>query len=231
MPPRRTWSRGTQTPKPKRNYSKSSVRSGKWKATIKRQLRINGVYNFTRYASSVFGTGLTFSNPGTVVSTSTSATFALNQVQGYADFTSLFDLYKIVKVDMKINLLSPNPDNTQGSAFIASTYYPKLWWCWDYDDSSNLSLDQIKEKQGVKYAILKPNAVIKISCIPKFQAMTYKTPTATGYGPRTGYLDTVDSGIPHYALKFVLDMNGVLTGVTTNVIAQCKYHLSFKNPE
>lgn len=79
-----------------------------------------------------------------------------------------------------------------------------------------------------------PNKVIKITCYPKIQTMTYRTLTSTGYqAQRPSWIDAnQDYNVPHYGTKLCLDMNGLSsTGYGTVVKVEAKYHLIFKNPQ
>lgn len=203
---------------------------------IKRPISISGQYVFSRFASKTIGTGFVLTNLGSNLNDYTSAglTYTLDSVVNWGDFGSLFDLYKIHKVDLYVTLQNPNPDNTQGLSLITQTWYPKLWYFNDDDESAAPSLSQFKERQGVKYRVLKPNSTIKITCYPKIQTMTYRTLTSTGYqAMRPNWIDAnADYAVPHYGTKLCLDMNEqTQTGYSTNVKVEAKYTLMFKNPQ
>lgn len=195
---------------------------------LRRAIRLPGSYDFTRYASSTIGTGLSFTLSNLLTENTYNFTFALNRLQSFTDFTNLFDLYQINKVDLYFRLVQ-NPDNTPQSSNAPGAYYPCLWYTRDYDDEVGLTLAQIREKQNVKRFVLRPNVIKKLSINPKFQKMTYNTLTTTGYGPSSGYLDTVDSGVPHYGLKTVMEVPA--SGASWQVEVNAKYHISFKHPQ
>lgn len=219
---------------------KKSRKTAKRSPIQKRMISVSGVHSFSRFASTTVGsTGspsylLIHSGVSTNDYASCALTYSLDKVVNYSDFVNLFDLYKVHKVELFVSLQSPNPDNTQGSAFIAQTYYPKLWYFNDDDDEALPSLTAFRERQGVRYKVLMPNKIYKITCYPKIQTMTYRTLTSTGYqAMRPNWIDAnTDFNVPHYGTKLCLDMNGQSsTGYSTVVKVEAKYHLIFKNPQ
>lgn len=211
--------------------AKSTLRKGNYgpRRNIRTisKVRLPGSYNFSRYANSTIGTALSFTMSNLVTENPYNFVFSLSRVQGYSDFTNLFDMYQIAKVDLYFRLVM-NPDNT-ASGNPPNTYYPCLWFIRDYDDDTPGGLSVIRERQGVKRLVLRPTVIHKVSVVPKFQKSIYVTPTAQGYGPATGYLDCEDFNIPHYGLKTVLE--APTTGASWIVECQAKYHLTFKHPE
>lgn len=203
------------------------------KATVKRDIvrrptrMMLGSYNFTRYASITIGTGTKFTLSNLLDENGFSFQFTLASLRNYTDFTNLFDQYKINKVDLYFKLIQ-NPEAPTTTNTVA-TYYPTLWFVRDYDDSSTMTVANMQEKQGVKRIVMKPDAIQKISVYPKFQRMAYQTLTSTGYSPGTGFLDCVDSGVPHYALKTTFQVPA--SGATWEVEVQAKYHVSFRGPQ
>jgi len=203
------------------------------KATVKRDIvrrpkrMMLGSYNFTRYASITIGTGTTFTLSNLLDENGFSFQFSLASLRNFSDFTNLFDQYKINQVDLYFKLIQ-NPEAPTTTNTVA-TYYPTLWYVRDYDDSSTMTVANMQEKQGAKRIVMKPDAIQKISVVPKFQRMIYQTLTSTGYGPGTGFLDCVDSGVPHYALKTTFQVPA--SGATWQVEVQAKYHVSFRGPQ
>lgn len=134
------------------------------------------------------------------------------------DFTSLFDMYRITKVTYKFQLIN-NPDAIQvlgatqnsinGTQITSTNTYPKMWYVMDYDGGSTETLNSIRERQGVKCRILRPNKEIKISFTPRCRVLTYKTVGAEGYAPKNIKIDMNDTDVPHYGLAVVFDTNGL----------------------
>lgn len=219
--------------------SKSKGRKGRFFRKMtpsKRLLGPNTVYTFQRWASNITGTTsstspnmkMTLNAGGSAVSYALKMQLA--NLPNAIDFQNLFDLYKIDKVEYRFSLIQ-NPDNTQSSVLVTDPYYPRMWYVYDPDDEGVITLDAIRERQGAKYRVLEPNKMIKLSVIPKFQALNYKTSTSEGFRPSTGYLDIQDTDIPHYGLKVVIDFNGNNAQRTYDVICQARYTISCKGPQ
>jgi len=202
----------------------------------KRMLGPNTTYSFQRWASNITGTSsavspnMKISMPSGGSAYSQALVMQLANLPNAVDFQNLFDMYKIDKVDFRFSLIQ-NPDNTQSSVSLTDPYYPRIWYCYDQDDGIPISLDAIRERQGARYRILKPNEIIKFSVIPKFQALSYKTSTSEGFRPSTGFLDIQDTDIPHFGLKVVIDFNGNNTQRAYDVITQARYTITCKGPQ
>lgn len=224
--------------RPRKRRGRPSTRRTKMRLHRKAGLNADTIYNFTRYTVP-----LSLVQSNTAVQTIPFVqTFALDQVQGHSDFVTLFDLYKIDKVDYYMQLLT-NPDSFANQATGMTnannaSWYPTIWYIQDYDDQVPSSLALIKEKQGVKRKILKPNEMVKFTIYPKFQKATYQlapVPPATvgtlGYGPATGWLDCNDNIVPHFGFKGCVDFHGINTNTQWNIEVYAKYHLSFKGAQ
>jgi hypothetical protein len=143
--------------------------------------------------------------------------FKLEDVKGEADFADLYDRYMLTTVVLKFKLLTnPNstaPLNSQISGATwgnPTNWFPKLWYCPDYDDNATETLAQIKERSQTKWKVLKPNKEIKIVVKPAVTIQTYRTATTTGYAPKwKQWIDMAQRDVPHYGLKFVVDCSGL----------------------
>lgn len=224
--------------RPRRRRGRPSTRRRGVSLSRKVGLSADTVYKFTRYSVPL---SLVQSTTG-VQTIPFVQTFALDQVQGHADFVTLFDQYKIVKVDYYMQLLT-NPDTFANQATGMTnannaSWYPTIWYIQDYDDQVVSTLALIKEKQGVKRKVLKPNQMIKFTIYPKFQKATYQLAPVPpvvvgtmGYGPATGWLDCNDNIVPHFGFKGCVDFHGVTTNTQYNIEVTAKYHLEFKGAQ
>jgi len=198
----------------------------KFKSRTKARLNY---HEFTRYGEAVT---VTTSN----VTEALTYNFALTDVINYAEFTALFDQYKIKMVEFKIQMIN-NPDavwdtnnSTTGTTVQNQTnWFPKFWYIRDYDGGGADTLTQIKERVGVKFFVMKPNKEYTIKLKPKILVQTYKTLTSTGYAPKSMFIDCADSGVPHYGLNAVVDCLGLnpqdATGFRFRI--EYKFHLAF----
>jgi len=193
------------------NYSKSAKRAySKRKLVRKRGVRRSklsvNVHRFCRYAPSV-----TVSST-TATESDFATTFALTEVQGSSEFTSLFDRYRIEKIEYKIQLLN-NPDT---GSYLANpvannnnNFYPKMWYVRDYDDASAESIATMQQRAYVKCCVMKPNMQKKITIRPAILTQLYLSGVAAGYAPKFNqFIDMQYPSVPHYGLKIAMDYNG-----------------------
>lgn len=119
-----------------------------------------------------------------------SQSFKLDDTVNSTEFAQLYDRYMITCVVIKFQLMN-NPDaiftypgnglNIPGSQ--VQNWYPKLWYCKDYDDLSAESLNQLRERAKTKHFVMKPNREYKIVIRPAIKVQTYRTDLTTGYAP------------------------------------------------
>lgn len=139
--------------------------------------------------------------------------FSLSDIVGYAEFEALYDRYMITCVVLRFRIINnPNatwPLNT-GTANNATNWFPRLFYCPDYDDNSAESVATLRERSGTKMKILKPNQYIKVVVKPACTIQTYYTTTGAGYAPKwKQWIDMGQSGVPHYGLKWAVDCSNV----------------------
>lgn len=148
--------------------------------------------------------------------------FKLEDVKGEADFADLYDRYMLTTVVLRFKLITnpnaANPTNAmpvtlggnQWGAANMTNWYPKLWYCPDYDDNATETLAQLKERSQTKCKVLQPNKIVKIVVKPAVTIQTYRTATTTGYAPKwKQWIDMAQRDVPHYGLKFSVDTCGI----------------------
>jgi hypothetical protein len=169
-------------------------------------------HSFRRMAQSftedVTGTGL-----------SGAMTFSLGDTLGASEFDVLYDRFMITAVVVKIRIVN-NPDNTMalnnsgvnpltGTRWVSTNWYPRLFYCKDYDDNSAETLAQLRERAKTKMVVLKPNMYHKIVIRPAALVQTYYTALGSGYAPKwKQWIDMAQKDLPHYGLKYNIDCSG-----------------------
>lgn len=163
--------------------------------------------------------------------------FRFNDIISYSEFTNLYDQFKIDYVVVHLSLIT-NPDasfatnNVPTAATNSSNWFPKLWYIRDYDSGSAETLTSIKERQGVKYFVMRPNRSYTIKIRPTVLVQTYRTSTTTGYGPKRMALDFANGvDVPHYGLRTVFDTLGLnpVDNQAFQVRCEVKYYFTCKN--
>lgn len=173
-------------------------------------------------------------NPLMVSVSSTTSVASINwtfdQVAGYSEFVSMYDQYKISKVIMRVQLVN-NPDASAGLNSASGTttnWFPKFWYVRDYDGGGSDTISQLKERQGAKFFVLKPNVVKNIVIRPMVTVQTYRTSTTTGYSPKKLYIDMANgTDVPHYGLNYVVDCLGQDPSDTFPFVVRFEYKFYF----
>ena len=143
-------------------------------------------------------------------------TFTFDDILGYSEFTSLYDRYMITGVKIRIRLIN-NPNATLGLNNLAAApsttvnwnatnWFPRLYYCKDYDDDTAETVAALKERSKTKMFIMQPNRYYTMFIKPAVTMQTYRTTTTTGYAPKwNNWIDMAQTNVPHYGLKYALD--------------------------
>jgi len=188
--------RGTGRTQRRRVTARTRVRRGM-------KFRQINEHSFRRYANDVRDsiTGSTFAN---------ALTFQFSDVRGAADFEGLYDRFMITRIEMRfrlvnnpLNPLQINTDNANSS----SNWFPTMYYCRDYDDSSTETREQLQERAGTKRVILHPNKWYKIIVKPAVTMLAYRTALGTdAYSPKWNqWIDMGQPNTQHYGFKYVID--------------------------
>lgn len=143
--------------------------------------------------------------------------FKFSDITGAAEYAALYDRYMLTTVVMKIRIIN-NPNSTailntsNGPSPWGNTsnWFPRLFNCPDYDNSTVETLTQLKERARTKMRVLKPNSYLKYVVKPAVAVQTYRTAIAAGYSPKwKQWLDMDQTDVPHFGMKFAMDMSGL----------------------
>jgi hypothetical protein len=167
-------------------------------------------HSFRRMAQPIYedvsGTGL-----------SGALTFSLGDTLGASEFDVLYDRFMLTVVVIKVRLVT-NPDSTWGlngatgsvDTRQGTNWFPRLFYCKDYDDNSAETLAQLRERAKTKMVVLKPNMYHKIVVRPAALVQTYYTALGSGYAPKwKQWIDMAQKDLPHYGLKYNVDCSGL----------------------
>lgn len=136
--------------------------------------------------------------------------FSLSQCLQVANYTAIFEYYKINKVVVEFRYRGAetpayttiNGTGTQNNEII-NEINPVLYFKVDHNDVTADSLSTLKKSMRTREKQISsndPNFTITLK--PAIQAEAYKTAITTAYRPKWGqWLSTNDDTVPHYGLK------------------------------
>lgn len=144
-------------------------------------------------------------------------TFQLNNVPKVADFTGLFDQYKINAVSLTFY-----PQLTEASSIVAVTAVQnaRIFTAIDNNDAAvPTALNDIREYDNCEVH----------SAVEKFTVYIDKPKFVDNTGAlRTGYLSTASSGTLHYGLKYAVETLNPGSAGTYVFRVEAVYYMSFK---
>lgn len=172
---------------------------------------------------------LSWSGTSTGLETEFSMYFTLGSVE-FAEFASLFDQYKISKVQFQIKMIDC-PESAGRTA--GAQFYPTLWWVQDNDDINVATVSTIKEYTKCKHCVLRPNKEVNIMCYPKCNMTIYAGAgtTTTAIPIRNPWIDMTTVSVPFFGLKCAIEYEGLTMPATANLFRykiNCRYFLRFK---
>lgn len=128
--------------------------------------------------------------------------FQLNRLPAYADYQTLFDMYKITYAKVYYHL-KMSPD-AQGAT---SAIYPKIYFVKDFDDSATpTTLNELREYGKCSYRVLTPNRPVVFKIKPSTLKQVYRTPTTSSVTPQWNqWIDMATTDVPHFGYKIGID--------------------------
>lgn len=139
------------------------------------------------------------------------ASFRLNQLLNFTEFTNLYDRYKIVGVKLKFMYQSATAQDQLvlgGTAPVTNNVLPVLDHTFDIDDDAMpLFRSTVQQHAYCKTQILQANQPFKKYLKPRTRAAQFVSQvdgvTSLGYGigQKSLWIDCAASSLPHYGLK------------------------------
>lgn len=126
----------------------------------------------------------------------------ISNVVNSADFTGLYDQYRINYLELKFYMkIDPSVQTGTGGNI------PRLYFYRDYDDSlAPGTLDDMRENTKTKVYVLDPYKPVTIKIKPNVLAAMYQSAVSTQYSPVFNkWLDAGSPSTPHYVGKFAID--------------------------
>lgn len=188
----------------KRTYKRPAFKKTyKKKTASKTMMRVpkqvaQNVYTFKRNATATVLVPNTTTQLGTI-----SYTFA--SLLGNAEFSALFDRYKINKVVTKVWIRNgPDAQNLNNGN---NSWYPKFHWYRDTDDTSiPASVDAMRQVGRLRTRVMTPDKPITLVCIPNILATNYATAVSSSYTPKyKQWIDFDYTNTLHLGWKYAID--------------------------
>lgn len=148
----------------------------------------------------------------------------LDNCINHTEFTSLFDQYRIDWVRAKFYLkIDPSAQTA------ATASFPRMYWYRDYDDNTvgdGTFLQDVRENQKGKVAVMNPNRPVTITFKPNVLAETFRTGSTTCYSPKFGqWISSAAPNCIHFGIKYGIDD---LTNTNYRVNLEITYGLSMR---
>lgn len=152
--------------------------------------------------------------------------FKLSSVIDPADFTNLYDKYKIVGVRLKV-MYQANSASTGGVSVL-----PIINYSIDHDDASvPTSLNNVECKAFAKSRILTGDKPLNLYLKPKVAVGLYQG-AFTGYGiPGSTWINSSSPDVQHYGVKFWINNFYAPTGANNQITIQPTYYLALKESQ
>lgn len=146
-----------------------------------------------------------------------SYTFNLAQLPGVADFTSMFDAYKIDKV---IVTFWPFKATNQDPTTVSNYDIPRTYLLVDYDDDIAQTSTNLREYANCRISTM--TRKLKISLVPKVAQAVYRTALTSAYAQpsKAIKLDMSYTDVPHYGIKYANTSSSTAGGFGYEVQAQ-----------
>lgn len=195
-------------------------------------LRYN-YHSFKRYASA---TAFALMRSNTNTEATYSMNFKLSDLPNYAEFTALFDQYRLRTVVVTFRakqsqgVLMPYDASGPSDQLII----PTVWAAKDYDDDAATSVAALKEYTGAKNWPATRDHTIVVH--PKMTPLVHDgvTPGYSAANP-SQWIDCAYPDVPHYGLKATIDLDGLAPVADESTVPhfyierQILYYIDFKN--
>lgn len=153
----------------------------------------------------------------TLVATDYAALFTLTlaDVQGYTDFTALYDMYRITEVQHTIRVVTRGLSVV--TAFVAS----------DYDGGAAPDLNLIQQRRHLEVILTPDRPSYTFRFKPKIATVVQATSGNTAAGVASSFLDIATPTVTHFGLAYVLQgattfNTGLQIYTNTQIVLDCR---------
>ncbi len=159
------------------------------------------------------------------VETTGAYAFALSDLPGYTDFTSLFDQYRIAQITARFI-----PGVSLFGASTTTTDVPDLHTAIDYDDASApASVDTLRQMST--HQVTPNQQYVERVFTPRFAVAAYSGAFTSYAQSRPGqWIDSNSPSVEHYGIKQGLTAVSVASGSYLLYNLECTYVIQLRNP-
>lgn len=203
------WRRNQRRPQRKR----TKVMGGR-KRTINKVRRQVHVFKRTAYLGTVTASISALGVPAPVA---VGYAMSLGQLPNVADFTSLFDQYKITGAKITLTPALSEGINSPLFGQNVALGFSRVHSAIDYDDNSAPASEDSLLEYG-SHKSTSPFQTHSRYIKPKVLHEVYRSALTTAYSPRSStYLDMSTTDVPHYGLKVWISAPNTAAGVAAQI--------------
>lgn len=200
----------TYTRRPRRNMNRRKYRG------TRRNKMGQKVFMYKRY-SGAFGS-LVLNN---ITETYAGYNFSLSDLPSVADFTNLYDMYKINRV--KVTFIPMQTQNVSLSSVNNAPGYVRFFSAIDYnDDTAPTSVNQIREYETCKWTTIYKPHVRYLKPRINDSANNYTV-------PGNPWISCASPNINYFGLKVAVEAIDSTVATTMEMPVEVTYYISFKN--
>lgn len=157
--------------------------------------------------------------------------FKLSDCVQSSTFTSLYDQYRIHKIELVIRrTVNDQPAVSASNNLVISPQ--QIWYVTDFDDNtvSGLNLTALQQYAGVKCKSSMENGDIRIKFRPHIATPAYAGGVFTSFAnTQSPWIDSASAGVEHYGVKACIPCPLSTTVAQQSYTVTAKYWLEFKN--
>jgi len=167
-------------------------------------------------------------NANNLSATNGATYYALDQVPGYAEFTALFDQYRITKVIHRFFPISKAFTQTNVASGGAINVPPRFITAVDFDDSTTAAFNDLRQYSTAEVVSCQTPVTRVIK--PCVSTVVYESVGSSGYAPKSDvWISTNDPTVPHYGIKWSIGQN-TASGADNvfGYVPEVEFHLEFR---
>lgn len=148
--------------------------------------------------------------------------FCLSDLPDYAEFTELFEYYRITGVRIRYTF---DATATTTGSITADSFMPSIMYAQDTNDATAEARNDLMQHDKVVFKLLNRPGSIFIR--PRTQVMMYEGASGTGYAEGVNkWINTADPGVEYYGWKY--SINGDLeNGLNDNRVGRLAFMITY----